>query len=89
LGGIDFYVNELTPGLFVPGKALHEASVAVAAIMLASHIRVEGVGIDLRFGKNGFRLNFSDDHEVIIGAIGVLQWEKNQGMGKSIIIIAG
>jgi hypothetical protein len=80
LGGVDFYVNKLSPGLLVPGKALHETSITVAAIVLAACVRVDDVGVDLRLRKDGFRINFLNDHTSIIGAIRDLKWRKKRAM---------
>ena len=44
------------------GEALHEAGVAIGAIMLAARIGVDDVRIDLRFREDGFGGDFSDNH---------------------------
>ena len=41
IGGVDLDVDEFAPGLLVPGKALHEAGIAIGAPVLAPHIGVD------------------------------------------------
>ncbi len=48
------------------GKSLHKTGVAVRTIMLAARVRIDDIRVDFRDGENGFRLDFFDDHIVII-----------------------
>jgi hypothetical protein len=54
----------------MPGETLHEASVAIGTIMLTSRERIDDIWVDLRFGEDGFSLDFFDEHMGIIRVIG-------------------
>jgi hypothetical protein len=59
---IDLDINELAPFFPVFGKPPHERSIAVPAGVATPHVRINGVVLDPRFGKDGFCKNLSNDH---------------------------
>ena len=46
------------------GEPLHKMGVAIRTTMLAAHIRVNNVWVDLRFGEDGFGLDLFDEHGI-------------------------
>ncbi|OPY67383.1 MAG: hypothetical protein A4E62_02296 [Syntrophorhabdus sp. PtaU1.Bin002] len=61
-GSVDLYVHKLSPLFTVPGKSLHELCVAIGTTMLAPHVGIQGIVVDLGFGEDGLCLNLFDDH---------------------------
>jgi hypothetical protein len=56
----------------MPRESFHEAGITVVAGMLAAHIRIDHVTVDLGSGKDGPGVYFSDIHTLILMSLAMV-----------------